>query len=504
MDISERSKILMKKYFGQFIIFLILLNHPVLAANVRSDLQHIETPVISQPQIKIIPQNSQSGKSLDYASVSSANSLKSAIEKIEKIQPPLKIGTSTDVSIYKKISLQEAIDYALSNNPDIIGNRLNINIAKNNIKTANRLQNPYSTFFYNAGKAAEDNPNFIALMLPIEILKRGPRKKLAQANLELTKGTTALAELNLRLDVRQAYVDLVAAKSMMKILDAQRQLLQDLLNIAQRKYEVGTVPQMDVINAKMTLNQLLIQLNSARTDILIARFKFNSLLYSNDFDTKEDYLPIQKEFIDLLTPLPHEKMPSVNEIENISIAKRLDIKNAQRDIDVAKKNLVVVARKRIPDFEIGGGYMFVPNTLATAGRTTQGVCILGNINNLPLLYQYSPEIKNAQIQVQQKELAYNNIKHQALMNVHSAYDSFNTAQINLNYYNDILLSESGQFLHMAKKSYEVGKTNMINFIYVEQSYRNIMMGYTNALANYYNAWVNLLREVNDEGLKLNG
>ena len=90
------------------------------------------------------------------------------------------------------------------------------------------------------------------------------------------------------------------------------------------------------------------------------------------------------------------------------------------------------------------------------------------------------------------------------MNLHSAYDEFNTAQDNLNYYNDILLSESNQFLHMAKRSYIVGKSNMTDLIFVEQSYKLIMMGYTMALADYYNSWVNILREVNYEELKLNG
>ena len=57
---------------------------------------------------------------------------------------------------------------------------------------------------------------------------------------------------------------------------------------------------------------------------------------------------------------------------------------------------------------------------------------------------------------------------------------------------------------MSRRSYLVGKSTMVDFIFVEQSYKSIMMGYTQALADYYNAWVNVLREVNDEELKLHG
>ncbi|MFA7658447.1 MAG: TolC family protein [Candidatus Gastranaerophilaceae bacterium] len=460
----------MNKKIYTFIIFFVLLNN-------FSYAQEVQTPL----QPTVLP-----------------------IQKSVDSQDALKANTSKEISTYEKISLPDSVSYALSHNLDIKGNRLNVDIARNSVKAANRLRNPSILSFLNVGKAATDNPNSIGMIFPIDIAKRGVRKNLAKSKLELTKGDVALAELNLRLDVRQAYVDLVAAKSTLKILNGQRQLVSELLDIAQKKYDAGAVPQMDVIHAKMTLNQLLIQVNSANTEVYVARYNFNRLLNSQNYDSLEDYLPEQKEFISLLTPKPVEKMPDFNELLNIAIQTRLDLKNAQKDIDVAQKNLTVTIRQRVPDIELGGGYMFVPQQMATSNSLAQGAYVAGNITNIPLLYQYSPEIKNAKIQVDQKQLAYNSLKNQAMMNLHSAYDEFNTAQDNLNYYDDVLLSESGQFLNMAKRSYEVGKSNITDFVFIQQSYKAIMMGYTMALANYYNSWINVLREVNDEELKLHG
>lgn len=523
----------MRKLLALFIIFLTCLKNPVFASKVISPLFVAPSQIPAQSRLVPIKQfeifTPESCKNkIKFQSklpplpsilaktkpkikqkmppIQTQNDIlpKPVAEPTKEVDFPIKIGTSEDDTIYKKISLPEAIEYALSNNLGIKSKRLETDKAKNNIKIANRLLNPYIEWFVNMGQAAIDNPDYVGLMFPIEIFKRSARKKVAKSALELTKGNVALAELNLRLDVRQAYVDLVAAKSILKILDEQRQLLQELLNIAQRKYEVGAVPQMDVIHAKMALNQLLIQLNSARTGVLIARYKFNLLLQSKEFDTQEDYLPQQKKFVDMLTPNSTEKISAFDNIADYALTTRLDIKIARQEVDVAQKELVVTIRKRIPDIELGGGFMFVPPNLATAGNATTGVLIAGKVANIPLLYQYSPEIKNAKIQVDQKELLYNNTKHMALMNLHSAYDAFITAQANLNYYNDVLLSESNQFLNMAKRSYTVGKTSMTDLIYIEQSYKNIIMGYTNALANYYNSWVDLIREVNDEALKLNG
>lgn len=405
-----------------------------------------------------------------------------------------------EIPVYEKISLPSAIDYALKNNLDIRGNRLNIDIAKNDIKTANRLKNPNFKSFTNFGKAATDNPDYFGLLFPIEIAKRGVRKNLAKSTYALTKGKVALAELYLNLDVRQAYIDLVAAKSDLKILSDQKMLLEELLDIAHKKYEAGAAPQMDVIHAKMMLNQLLIQFNSANTYVYTTRYDFNRMLNSRYFDSKEDYLPEQKDFISVITPNPLSKIPDFQYVCEIAMQNRIDLKNAQKDIDVAEKNLVVVTRQRAPDLEIGAGYMFVPKPYATSDSFSQGTYIEANIVNIPLLYLYKPEIKNAKLQLEQKVLAFESLRNKALQDLHSAYDEFITAQDNLNYYNDVLLNESKEFLNLSKRSYEVGKSNMTNFIFVQQSYKNIMMGYTKALSDYYSAWINVLREVQDQNL----
>lgn len=417
---------------------------------------------------------------------------------------PIVANTSKDDSTYEGISLPDAIKYALSHNLDLKGNRINVEQAKNDIKKANALKNPYIQLFLNSGRAATDNPNNFGIMFPIEIAKRALRKKLAKSNYERAQGDLALSQLNLRLDVRQAYVDLVAAKSELKILNQQKILLEELLDIARKKYIAGAVPEMDVIHAKMTLNQLLIQVNTANTNVYVARYNFNKILNSKNLDTKEDYLPEQKDFIDLLTPQPTEKMPEFKDILDIALEKRLDLKNAKKDVDIAQRQLAVIIRQRVPDIDIGGGYIFVPQAMATDDKYSQGAYIAANLNNIPLLYRYTPEIKNAKLEVDQRNLAFESLKNKDIMDLHSAYDSFKTAQDNLNYYNDILLSETKQFLYMAKRSYQVGKSSMTDFIFVQQNYREILLGYTEALANYYDAWVEILRQVNDEELKLNG
>lgn len=404
----------------------------------------------------------------------------------------------------QKINLSEAVNLAIKNNIDFQANKLDTEIAKNNIKVANKLQNPDFDIFYNFGSAGKGNPQLFGMTETIEIAKRGARKKLAKANYELAKENLNFYEFDLKMDVREAYINLVAAKSILKSLQEQQKLLKELLTIAQRRYEAGAAPEIDVIQAEIALNQMTTQVNTAKVNVKSATFEFNKTINPKDrtylkFDTVDDLF--RNNFIDLATPNPKSQMPEFETIAEDSLKNRFDIKIAKQQINVAEKNLTVIARQRIPDLEIQGGYGYQSKGMSDDGRFKSGAYAGASLVNLPLLYAYRPEIKNAKLEVEKAELNYISTKNKALKDLNNAYEKFVTAQMNLNFYNDKLLKNSDEMIRVSKRSYEVGKSNLTSLIVMEQSYKSIIIGYTYALADYYNCWINFLREVNQEELK---
>ena len=405
----------------------------------------------------------------------------------------------------EKLSLSEAVELAVQNNIDFQANKLNIEIAKNNIKIANRLKNPDFDVFYNIGSAGKGNPQLFGLTETIEIAKRGARKKLAKANLELTKENLKYYEFDLKMDVREAYINLVAAKSILKSLQEQQILLQELLAIAKKRYDAGAAPEMDVIQAEIALNQMTTQVNTANVNVKSAAFEFNKIINPKDksyikYDTTDRLLG--NKFMDLETPNPLNIMPNFESIAEDSLKNRFDIKIAKQQIDVAEKNLSVITRQIVPDLEIQGGYGYQSKGMSDDGRFKAGGYIGASLVNIPIFYAYRPEIKNAKLEVEKAELNYMSTQNKALKDLNSAYDKFVTAQMNLNFYNNKLLKSSDEMIKVSKRSYEVGKSNITTLIVMEQSYKSIIIGYTYALAEYYNCWINFLREVNQEELKI--
>ena len=405
----------------------------------------------------------------------------------------------------KKVYLNQAIDAALENNIDLQAAKLERNIAKNNIKTANRLQNPSFDAFYFLGAAGNSEPKQLGVSENIEIAKRKARKNLAESNLKLVEKNIDYTIFDLKIDVREAYINLVEAKSILDTLEQQEELQEELLKIAKVRVKNHNAPDIDVIQAEIALNQMITQVNSARVNVKKALSDFNKVINTPDnivYDSMDNIFSEENNFQEMMTPPPNFDFPSFDEIVQNAIRNRYDIQIAKQEIDVAEKNLTVTARQRIPDIQLTGGYAYQVGSYTDSGNFNNGAYAGASLVNIPLFYNYSPEIQNAALKLKQAELKYESSKNRAVKDVSAAYDRFLTAADNLNHYEKKIITGSEELIETSKNSYEAGKSDITSLIVMKQSYKSIIIGYTQALAEYYNSWTNFLREVNDEKFTL--
>lgn len=405
----------------------------------------------------------------------------------------------------KKVYLQGAIDAAVENNLDLQATKLDIDIAKNNIKESNRLQNPSFDAFYYAGAAGWTEPRQLGISQTVEIAKRNARKNLAKANYKLAQKNVNYTIFDLKMDVREAYINLIATKSILETLEQQQSLQEELLKIVKNRVHMKKVPEVDELQAEIALNHIITQVNTAKVNVKNALYDFNKVIndpHNVTYDSMDQIFSEENNFTEMQTPLPTEKFPQLSEIMQKALENRYDIQIAKQEIDVAEKNLTVVARQKIPDIAINGGYAYQQATHTDDGRFNSGAYLGASIVNIPLFYNYSPEIKNATLKLQQAELKYNSVKNKAEKDVAAAYDKFLTAAENLNHYETKIVTGSEKLIDISKHAYETGKSDLTSLIVMKQSYKSIIVGYTYALTEYYNSWTNFLREVNDENFKL--
>ena len=402
-----------------------------------------------------------------------------------------------------KITIQEAVSIASKNNLDILASRIDINIDEYKIKEANRLQNPSIGTVQNFGKAGRGEPQDIGIFQMFELGKRGPRKDLAKSKFELTQRYVEYLEFDLRMDVREAYTNLLAKKSVLTTMKKQENILKHMLEQAKDKFKTKEVTQIDVLQAELLLNQIITEVETADYAVKTAIYDFNKVINCPDgfYDTIEDHFTA--DYKPLLIPKADSKMPDFDKISNEAINNRYDIKIALQQIEVAEKDLLVTLRKKVPDFEIGGGYSYNNKIQSDTKPFEHGAYLQASIVNIPLLYQYKPEIESAKLKLEQAHLNYASVENKALNDLRKAYEKFLLAQVRLKNYNEQLIINSEKLIEESRKSYYIDdKTDLTTLITMEESYRMISIAYTEALADYYNAWNAFIREVNNENFTI--
>ena len=397
-----------------------------------------------------------------------------------------------------KVSIKEAVEIAQKNNLDIQSSRKNIDIEKNLISVANRLQNPEFGVFYSLGKAGKGDPQQVGFNQIVEIAKRGVRKDLAKSKYELVSRGVEYLEADLRMDVREAYTNLLARKSILKTMQNQEEFLKKLLEVTKEKDAKTKIEEIDALQAQLLLNQIITEVTSARYNVKTALYEFNKVINCPDdfYDTYED--SFTQDYHPLEIPKVDAIMPDFEKISTEAVNNRVDIKIALQAIDVAEKNLIVEMRKKFPDLELTAGYSY-QNWSRTENHEFQHGSFLGaKLVNIPLFYNYAPEIKNARLALEQAHLNYASVENKAMNDLKKSYEKFLMAQSNLKTYNEQLLTSSEELIKTSRKSYKEDKIDLTTLVTMEESYRMVVIAHTNALADYYNAWNSFIREVNNE------
>ena len=134
-----------------------------------------------------------------------------------------------------RISADEAVQLALENNLTLQSKRKEVDILKQEVKMANALKNPQLQANILTGSISKANSSQAGVALPIEISKRGVRKKSAIAKLNRIEDQIRQEELNLKIEVMSAYFDVVYMKTVVAILKQREELFKEMEIVANSK-----------------------------------------------------------------------------------------------------------------------------------------------------------------------------------------------------------------------------------------------------------------------------
>jgi outer membrane protein len=181
--------------------------------------------------------------------------------------------------------------------------------------------------------------------------------RLAKLGVDLSKETVETAKLDLVLQVRAGYFNILRAKKFLAVAEQQVRQFEAQLGVTKAFFEVGIVPKNDVLQAEVQLANAKQSLVKVENDLAIAKSSFNLLL------RREINTPL--EVVDILE---HRSFSLGMEASlEEAFRQRTEIKAAQINIDQAKEGVKMTRSGFLPMVNLLGNYGRSSEELSTYG-----------------------------------------------------------------------------------------------------------------------------------------
>ena len=385
------------------------------------------------------------------------------------------------------LGLDEMVDIGIKENCDLKAKRMELKAAEIDIKIANKLKNPEIQSNVVMGNVALGNSSQAGVMLPIEIMKRSVRKKVAQEEYVIKETELKQAEHNYKLQVMQAYFDILYAKSVYNIQEERLKLFKNLVQITTDKPKYPSY-EIDNLKADIQYAQQLIAVNRAKSTLLTKQFELNKILNTGDdsvmYDTKESTLLADWDFLNI-------KLPEYNSLEKIALKNSFLIKISDKNVDKAQEEVTLQKRNRIPDISVAGGYAWQAHRHAP---NDFGGAFVGFGMDLPILYNFTPDIMKAQVFLERNKVNRKAYEYQLKYELKKDYNIFKYSAENMEHSKKIL-EESAKIVELSTHGYIKCKNSYTDLVINENGHQEVLSEYLTTLHRHFYSYLELIQDI---------
>jgi len=401
----------------------------------------------------------------------------------------------------ESLSIGQAMNETLINSPRAAAVRFNLGVTKSELIRATELPNP--TIFMDSGYKAEFTYRYgvvSAIEPPWKLVFRilAAKKQIKQTDFEIRN-----ALWKLRGDIRKAYTELVVAQETYETLTELFELSARLYEVADKRFQAGDVPELDVLKARLLNSQNGIERDVGARRVVQARQTL-AILLGRSYETKVEVprlspFQLRAEKVDLL-PDFNKEMPKLDVLMAAAKQNRLELKVLAQAIKTAKAQLTVAYGEVLPNPTLGAGSSVVngppldPAQLDPAKPLPKNVFhgyFIQVFQPLPIfdfnqgdISKYRATIKALNSQV----VSQGNVIQQE---VSAAYQRLLAARQRILTYQQKLLNDSNEVARLSRRSYEVGQSDITSTLLTQQANIQIRNQYLDAVNAYQQAFTDL-------------
>lgn len=278
------------------------------------------------------------------------------------------------------LTIEEAVQTALSQNPTVQAAREQVNAARAGISSARagrlpeveagaeyrRIISPPSFEIPSLGAgtevaaAAEENvTGTIAVRQAVYTGGRvGGQISRARALFDSAVAELGAAEAQTALQTREAYYAVLLGQSLVDSAEKSLAAARGQLAAATAKFEVGTAPKFDVLRAETQVSEAEQALVEARNEVEVSRVALNRIIGA----PLEQHLSVSDPG---MSPYPEEDLSALSEEAGL---QRTELLGARAQVAAAEADIRLAGARRLPELSLSADYQTV--RLDTPAQTT--------------------------------------------------------------------------------------------------------------------------------------
>lgn len=183
------------------------------------------------------------------------------------------------------ITMQQAVDLALANNPTILAAQQHLSAVKATQVTAGLRQNPTLTLYGQGVTLPEINPNgnpYYYSANVSRLFERGEKRRwrldIATSTIDVTQSQLRDQQRQLVLNVRQAFTNLLVAKQALAIAQENLDDYRKTISLSQARLDAGDITRTDFERIDLQLAQFESDADAAKLNVQQQSTQLQSLL----------------------------------------------------------------------------------------------------------------------------------------------------------------------------------------------------------------------------------
>ena len=373
--------------------------------------------------------------------------------------------------------LQDLIDIAKRENPILDVLKAKEDAARSSVVTAESYLNPEievgtgPSRFRTPNTSTNQRRNYgVNISQPLEFPNvRGAKKAVAESRVNYASSVTEATMINLSLQIKKAFYDVLQNEAVLKIAEGDRDALKNIREKVALRVEVGEAPRYELIKADTELFAAQRDADAALLRISESKFYLRGLVSKSLTDS-----------FGLVGSLPPSDINLNADFLKNEISKSPKLKQIKASADIAENRLRLEEKLINPGLTLNAGVDQDPDI--TSYRF--GISI-----PIPIWNRRQGQIGEAAAGYRELQAQYTDQELALKRDIESAFQRYLIAQQQVKTFESGLLEQAESVLKVAESAYRYGERGILEYLDAQRTFRLVRKDY---LASKYDYVVAIL------------